>query len=344
MRRAIAFMTVFVAVAFISASATIINVPDDYPTIQQGIDASTDGDTVLVAPGNYSGEGNRDISTGGKAITVLSEQGAENTIIDCEEAYNGFNIDNLEDFNTVISGFSIENCVIGILCDRSSPVIDGCVISNFSNSGIYIDGADPNILTAPVVQDCLISQTDLSLQGTGKGIYIYRYVDVTITGCTIDECEYGIEAGNASAVDDTNFDITHCDITNNASHGIWLNPYGWFPGGMTPNGPINYCNFEGNGGYDLYASSCSNPEVVINAENVYWVATDSATIADNHIYDHLDNNLSPTVDFIPFLLGEYPQDIPTLSEWGMLIMALLLLAVGTVAVVRRKKTALGKAT
>lgn len=34
--------------------------------------------------------------------------------------------------------------------------------------------------------------------------------------------------------------------------------------------------------------------------------------------------------------------IPTVSEWGMIIMALLLLAVGTVAVVRRKKVALDR--
>jgi len=36
-------------------------------------------------------------------------------------------------------------------------------------------------------------------------------------------------------------------------------------------------------------------------------------------------------------LGEIGSEIPTLSEWGMLIMGLLLLAAGTVAVVRRKK-------
>jgi len=34
-------------------SATVINIPDDYSTIQGGIDASTDGDTVLVAQGIY---------------------------------------------------------------------------------------------------------------------------------------------------------------------------------------------------------------------------------------------------------------------------------------------------
>ena len=36
-----------------SAFATVINIPDDYPNIQQGIDASSDGDTVLVQPETY---------------------------------------------------------------------------------------------------------------------------------------------------------------------------------------------------------------------------------------------------------------------------------------------------
>ena len=41
--------------------------------------------------------------------------------------------------------------------------------------------------------------------------------------------------------------------------------------------------------------------------------------------------------------GEIPQeDIPTLSEWGMLLLVLLLLAIGTVAVVKRRKVAYSK--
>ena len=31
----------------------MINIPGDYPTIQQGIDASVDGDTVPVQPDTY---------------------------------------------------------------------------------------------------------------------------------------------------------------------------------------------------------------------------------------------------------------------------------------------------
>lgn len=34
-------------------NATFINVPEDQPTIQSGINAATDGDTVLVNKGNY---------------------------------------------------------------------------------------------------------------------------------------------------------------------------------------------------------------------------------------------------------------------------------------------------
>jgi hypothetical protein len=43
---------------------------------------------------------------------------------------------------------------------------------------------------------------------------------------------------------------------------------------------------------------------------------------------------------LAFVVNSGPTEpIPTLNEWGMLIMALLLLAAGTVAVIKRKKTA-----
>ena len=46
-------------------------------------------------------------------------------------------------------------------------------------------------------------------------------------------------------------------------------------------------------------------------------------------------------DFL--LYDQAGSDVPTLSEWGMLIMGLLLLTIASVAVVRRRKVSLSKA-
>jgi len=53
MKVSMVLAVLLVVLTIIQVSATIINVPDNYPTIQEGIDTSTDGDTVLVQPGTY---------------------------------------------------------------------------------------------------------------------------------------------------------------------------------------------------------------------------------------------------------------------------------------------------
>jgi len=106
----ILFISALTLLLFSSLSfAATITVPGDQSTIQAGIDAASDGDTVLVADGTYTGEGNKNLDFKGKAITVKSESGAENCIIDCENDGQGFYFHSGEGAGSLLSGFTITN-------------------------------------------------------------------------------------------------------------------------------------------------------------------------------------------------------------------------------------------
>jgi hypothetical protein len=172
MVRIIGLCTVLLSLLANHALADLRKVPSDYPTIQAGIDASVNGDIVLVASGTYTGDGNRDIDFKGKAITVKSEHGPETCIIDCQrysdpqgirsESHRGFHFHSGEDNRSILQGFTITNgqasdpTELGgaILCDNCSPQIAECVIvGNGARHGAGIGLQD----SAACVRDCTIS-------------------------------------------------------------------------------------------------------------------------------------------------------------------------------------------
>jgi hypothetical protein len=115
----------------------LYRVPSAYPTIQAAIDATGYRDTVLVAPGIYRGEGNRDLVIGGKDIILMSEAGAESTIIDCEgtpeDPHRGIRILDVTR-RTEVRGLTIRGGFHdrggAIYIERASPLFHRCIFEH----------------------------------------------------------------------------------------------------------------------------------------------------------------------------------------------------------------------
>jgi len=162
-------MKLFIAVSILLLNgigqSTIINIPGDYPTIQQGVDASVNGDTVLVAEGTYYER----IDFSGKAILLASgfiysgdTLQIQNTVIDADTSIIGPNdmgsvicFTSGEDSLSILRGFTITNGIGsmlniynrmggGVFCmGNSSPkILDNYITGNYAEfgGGLYMLG------------------------------------------------------------------------------------------------------------------------------------------------------------------------------------------------------------
>lgn len=137
MKRLLILKVLFAGFAYMTASATIINIPADYHTIQQGIDASSDGDTVLVQPGTYVENINfygHNIVLGSLFLTTGDTSYIEQTVIDGDSTGRVVTFRKGEDRTAMLAGLTIINgkdkLAAGIYCLSSSPVIANNIIMN----------------------------------------------------------------------------------------------------------------------------------------------------------------------------------------------------------------------
>ncbi len=112
-----------------------LNVPADYPNIQDAISNASDGDTVLITPGTY--QENLSITDKKIALTSLfhttsDESIIENTVID-GRGNTVIYINNAND--SLISGLTIQNGQDGISAYSTIDIVDNHITNN-------VDGID----------------------------------------------------------------------------------------------------------------------------------------------------------------------------------------------------------
>ena len=165
----IPFVTAVLVFASVGASAqTTINVPADYPTIQQAINASADGDTVLVSAGTYYEQ----IDFGAHQITVMSADGPAATTIDATFLGPVVTFGSAATRQAVLQGFTITRgqgqlFAGGIAVSEGSPTIRGNIVQG--NVGGALGNGISLYFSSALVVGNTVTQNESASGSSGGG-------------------------------------------------------------------------------------------------------------------------------------------------------------------------------
>lgn len=165
-------------------------------TIGEAIAACSEGDTVYVMPGSYTGAQNRGLQFDDMNIVIMSEGGPSQTIINCEGQDRAFYLTGVHDTTTVIEGLRIVNGYGGAtppltsggaiyLHSGSSAIIRDCEFDgNSAVTGGAIAVGDGNDAR---IRDCVFTNNTATAEAPLGGGAIHGNYDVSIvSGCRFE--------------------------------------------------------------------------------------------------------------------------------------------------------------
>ena len=203
-------------------------VPSQFSTIQAAINASNNGDTVLISSGiyfeniNYSG---KNIVLGSHYISTGDRSYVESTIIDGNQLGSVVTFNSGENSSAKLIGLTIQNGDNtdggGIFCDNScSPSLENLNIINNNadelGGGVYLD-----VAANATLKYCLISDNTASgSNGNGGGLAgVGLFLNPVIQNCTFAN-NSAWESGNGIYVNPANPNTTNIQIINSI---LWNN-------------------------------------------------------------------------------------------------------------------------
>jgi len=281
----IAFVFAACLAAPTSSDARTVRVPSDHGTIQAGIDAASEGDTILVAPGTYTGEGNRNVLITLTDFVLVSEAGAEATIIDAESSGQCVTLSPVAGSSGVLDGFtfthatgdSTHKSAVNYWRFSANETIGGLTIQNCDfvenyNGALYLHSG-----TEKLISNCSFVRNE---GVTAPGIYartlLWRGGDgeMRIVGCEFSSNRSTSGSGALTferGEDNREWIVERCDFTDNVGGDMGGAISMLLAGGGAE---LVNCQFVGND--DTMAGA-----VFINGGQPHFNAITNCTFVDN---------------------------------------------------------------
>jgi len=257
-----------------SVRAKVITVPDDYPTIQQAVDAASLGDTIFVRAGTY----HENVFIG-KTVMLVGED-RNTTVIDGNGDYRRPVYINAE--NVLVTRFTIRNsrfeftyAGIGLYSASSCNISGNIITANFDGifatysfnntisnnifdgnnwNGVHIrDGCTNNVIISNTIQN---NRNGMSLEFTTNNYVLENYIayhewdgidimgsrENTVIGNTIKYCFTGLYTGskddNMNVIYHNSFMYNTYQVTCYSYPNTWDNGY--------PSGGNYWSNYGGS--------------------------------------------------------------------------------------------------
>ncbi len=231
--RSLRLLTIIVILTMLNtvAQGRILNVPEDYETIQVGIDAAEAGDTVLVQPGRYeenvviNGTG---LSIASLILTTGDSAYIDSTIIDGGGQGSTVSFDRHE--NILLRGFTITNGTGsgrwrsgGGIYAHGNPTFEDLLITDNHSSeggGVFSSSGSPTLTRVRI-------NSNVSNDFGGGGYFVGNGSPI-FNNCTIKNNQ----ARNVAGIEFRECDpiLNHVSIVSNAASGM-IGGVAFFGGG-----------------------------------------------------------------------------------------------------------------
>ncbi|MCD6409809.1 MAG: right-handed parallel beta-helix repeat-containing protein [Candidatus Verstraetearchaeota archaeon] len=284
----------------------VITVPDDFPTIQKAINNASNGDTVLVKPGNYT-----ESIVVNKSIILTSLMGAEHTFIYTVSRF--YPAIYISASNAVVSGFTLKSSTTWYASALKAEDVVNVSISDIK--GVYVQCG----IEFHNASFCKVSSSTFT-HTVGYAIGLDDSRNNTFTSCSVEGANYGVYLGNSHNNTFRNLHAASCTynvyvlcsddnifesstICNAGYHGFLVE----FSDHLT----IFNCTIADCARNGVDASSSEHLELI---NNTFY---NCGVLLYYTYYNTIENN---TVNNLPLLYFEKAQNINVSGPIGQLIL------------------------